>query len=80
MKKLMMRSLLCSVLYTTSTQGNFDFGRRFGPDSVIYNTPLYFTARTATKAKRTRKHRLIRDLIKKQIHDKHARHTTEKKI
>lgn len=42
--------LLISTITTHAT--NFDFNQRFGPDSHIYNTPLYFKKKCVSKSKK----------------------------
>ncbi len=58
MKKIVVFSLifLPSILSATESQFNYDFQRRFGSDSAVYNEPHFFATRNkASRDKRPRK-------------------------
>lgn len=46
MKRIVQRSSLVAILLIAGHLYGNDFQQRFGPDSAIYNAPLYFASRT----------------------------------
>lgn len=63
---------LISTLHATATQFNHDFQRRFGPDSAIYNEPLYFSNREPKK-RDNRPRKSFRTQIRERIHKRDAK-------
>ncbi len=50
--------VLSSTLSAMQSQFNNDFSMRFGPDSHIYNTPLYFGTVNHNNKKTPKKHKV----------------------
>ncbi len=74
MKKIIMICALICALHATATQFNHDFQRRFGPDSAIYNEPLYFSKRSLSKNRDKRpRRRSYREQIRTRMHREDAK-------
>ena len=77
MKKIVV---VCAIgifakLHMAATQFNYDFQRRFGPDSVIYNEPLYFASKEPKNRDKRPKRRSFRDQIRERMHKNDAKKT-----
>jgi len=64
--KIAFLFLFTCSLNAVESQLNMSFQRRFGPNSFIYNEPLYFTQR-AKKKKKTRVTGSYREQIRKKL-------------
>ena len=72
MKKV---AILCGAMisvFASATQFNHDFHRRFGPDSAIYNEPLYFSNREPKK-RDNRPRKSFREQIRTRMHKDDAK-------
>jgi len=67
MKKIVLLCALISTAYKTATPLTLDFQRRFGPDSALYNEPLYFSKRSVRKNHDHRPRRSYREQIQAKI-------------
>ena len=54
----------------TSSADNLDFRRRLGPDSAVYNEPLYFNSQEQTSPQDKRPKRSVREQIRERMHKK----------
>ncbi len=52
MKKVLLILGFSSCIYAPSSQLNVDFQTRFGPNSPVYNEPLYFSTKKTIKEQR----------------------------
>ncbi len=72
--------LLSLPLNAVESQFSTHFQRRFGPDSFIYNEPLYFSSKRLNTKERTPKMRNYRNKIKKNIEKSRRARKSRSKI
>jgi len=71
----MKKTVICCTLisaFATANQINHDFQRRFGPDSAIYNKPLYFSNNHESKKRDQRPRKSFREQIRTRMHKEDA--------
>ncbi len=74
MKKVVALYFAIFTTYTlslaTSSSDGLDFRRRFGPDSAVYNEPLYFNSQEQTSPQDKRPKRSVRAQIRERMNNK----------